>query len=188
MYQNLISNNVFFKNHNTNHQKKKGKESLRPSINHFLAHFRRIVILQALTTVLKRRPGEKLFMYGANHGSPVIKRAPKIRIGNLVVEGGLERREGAINGIEDDLLTKLGEDAFFSNDELQSILLAYIVPGIDEIYGSLLFLFRKGVYVARRLQTLVPITTPSASIIFVSTSRFIMFIIPIRNPTHPASA
>lgn len=58
--------------------------------------------------IFKRRPGEKLFMYGADNGSPVIKGAPKIRIGNLVVENGLERRKGAINCIEDDLLAELG--------------------------------------------------------------------------------
>lgn len=69
-------------------------------------------------TVFKRRPGEKLFMDGAYDGSPVVKRAPEIGIGNLVVEGGLERREGAVNGIEDNLLAEFGEDAFFSNDEL----------------------------------------------------------------------
>jgi hypothetical protein len=57
-------------------------------------------------------------MDGANDGSPVVKRAPKIGICNLVVKGGLERREGAVNGIEDDLLAEFGEDAFFSNDEL----------------------------------------------------------------------
>lgn len=69
-------------------------------------------------TVFKRRPSEKLFMDGANDGSPVVKGAPKVGIGNLVVEGGLERREGAVNGIEDNLLAEFGEDAFFSNDEL----------------------------------------------------------------------
>lgn len=88
-------------------------------------------------TVFKRRPSEKLFVDGANDGSPVVKRAPKIGIGNLVVEGGLERREGAVDGIEDDLLAEFGEDAFFSDDELHSILLAYIVSGIDEIASCL---------------------------------------------------
>lgn len=73
-------------------------------------------------------------MYGADNSSPVVKGAPKIRTGNLVVEGGLERRAGAINGIEDNLLAELGEDAFFRNDELQSIgLLACTVSGIDDI-------------------------------------------------------
>lgn len=87
---------------------KRGNENLRPSINQSSALFRRIVFLQALMAIFKRRPGKKLFMYRADNGSAVIKGAPKVRIGNLVVEGRLERREGAINCIEDDLLAELG--------------------------------------------------------------------------------
>lgn len=71
-------------------------------------------------------------MDGSNDGSPIVKRAPEIGIGNLIVEGGLERREGAVDGIEDDLLAEFGEDAFFSDDELYSILLAYAVSKISQ--------------------------------------------------------
>lgn len=94
------------------------RRSLRPSINQFNALFSRIVLLQALPTLFKRRPSKKLLMYGADNRSTVVEGAPEIMVANVVVERRFEGREGSVHSIEDDLLAEVGEHAFFGDGEL----------------------------------------------------------------------
>lgn len=69
-------------------------------------------------------------MYGANNRSSFVEGAPDTKVGNLVVERVPESRAGAVNGVEDDLLAELGEDAFFGDGELQIFPLALSSPNI----------------------------------------------------------
>lgn len=78
--------------------------------------------MQAPPAIVKRRPSKELFVNGSNNCSAVIERSPEARVGNLVVEGGLEGGKGAVSGVEDDLFAELGYDTFFGNGELYTRL------------------------------------------------------------------
>jgi hypothetical protein len=96
----------------------KEKKYSRPGVNQFLALLRRMVIMQTPPAVVKRRSGEILFVNGADNSPAVVEIAPEIRVGDLVVERGLEGRDRAVDGVEDDLLTEVGDDGLFGDGEL----------------------------------------------------------------------
>lgn len=101
--------------------KEKGKHS-RPGVDQLLTLLGWVIIMQAPPAIVKRRPSKELFMNGSNNRSAIIEGSPETRVGNLVVEGGLEGGKGAVSGVEDDLLAELGYETFFGNGELYARL------------------------------------------------------------------
>lgn len=86
--------------------------------------------MQAPPAVVKRRPSKELFVNGSNNCSAVIERSPEARVGNLVVEWGLEGGKGAVGGVEDGLLAELGHETFFGNGELYARLVWFLLDVI----------------------------------------------------------
>jgi hypothetical protein len=77
-----------------------------------------MLLAQPPPALVQRGAREELFMIGPHDGPPVVERAPEVRVGNVVVEGRLEGRDGAVGRFEDDLLAEVGDDALLGDGEL----------------------------------------------------------------------